>query len=73
MTNHVLINNVEHNEVRVVTTRSAKFGDVWLDGVVREVGCRNARPSGADVRQRSAAFLSLYLAHSATFGRTFDS
>ena len=24
MTNHVLINNVEHNDVRVVTTRSAK-------------------------------------------------
>ena len=26
MTNHVLINNVEHNDVRVVTTRSAKSG-----------------------------------------------
>ena len=30
MTNHVLINNVEHNEVRVVTTRSAKFGDAIM-------------------------------------------
>ena len=30
MTNHVLINNVEHNEVRVVTTRSAKYGDAIM-------------------------------------------
>ena len=30
MTNHVLINNVEHNEVRVVTTRSAKLGDAIM-------------------------------------------
>lgn len=27
MTNHVLVNNVEHNDVRVITTRSAEFGD----------------------------------------------
>ena len=30
MTNHVLINNVEHNDVRVVTTRSAKYGDAIM-------------------------------------------
>ena len=30
MTSHVLINNVEHNEVRVVTTRSAKYGDAIM-------------------------------------------
>ena len=30
MTSHVLINNVEHNEVRVVTMRSAKYGDAIM-------------------------------------------
>lgn len=27
MTNHVLLNNVDHKDLRVITTRSAKYGD----------------------------------------------
>ena len=27
MTNHVLLNNVDHKDLKVITTRSAEFGD----------------------------------------------
>jgi len=38
MTNHVLINNVEHNDVRVVTTRSAKYGDAIMSCITFPTG-----------------------------------
>jgi hypothetical protein len=43
MTNHVLINNVEHNDVRVVTTRSAKYGDAIMSCITFPVEFRSVQ------------------------------
>ena len=61
MTNHVLINNVEHNDVRVVTTRSEKYGDAIMSCITFPLEFRSVQawypcllytsPSPRDKRQ----------------------